>query len=101
MKTSVNLLPDTEVSSEVADSEAHNVRVRVDGGNQDVYLECSSREALYEFGKALMCEALYGSGQGEFYSLGQEGKWLVVNGARLTADSSRLFVFTPQGGSEL
>lgn len=101
MKTSVEILPDTEVSSEVAGSGAHNIRVRVDGENHDVYLECSSREALFEFGKALMCEALYGNGQGEFYALGQDGKWLVVNGARLTADSSRLFVSTPQGGSEL
>jgi len=94
MKSNIEILPDSEVSDEVAGAEAHNIRVRVDAQNQDVYLECSSREALYELGKALLAEALYGNGQTEFYTLGQEEKRLVVNGVRLTGDSSRVFVFT-------
>ena len=29
----------------------------------------------------------------EFYLLGYKGNWLVMNGVRLSEDSSRLFVF--------
>jgi hypothetical protein len=93
MKSELHIGPDDEVSDVVANSEEHNVRFRVDDTNRDVYLEFSSREALYEFGKSLMGQALYGPQQRDLYSLVHRGKLLVVDGARLTTDSSRVFVF--------
>ena len=95
MKNKVTLTPESDVSSEVSGSEAHCVTIRIDRANNDVYFECASREALYEFGKSLMGEALFGSGQLELYPLGFKGSWLVVNGVRLTEGSSRVFVFSP------
>lgn len=92
----IDLQPDTEISEDVLLSETHNIRLRSDKENGDVYIECSSREALFEFAKSLMSEALYGVGQAEFYPLIQNNKALVVNGARFTEDSSRLFVFYPE-----
>lgn len=92
MKTVVDLAQDSEPAAELLASEAHQISLKVDRANGDVYLESSSRLALFEFGKALMLEAQYGEGPAEFYPLGQEGKWLVVNGARLAEGSSRLFV---------
>jgi hypothetical protein len=95
MEIIVNLAPETETSNEVLENESHNVSARVDSDNEDIYLECSSRETLYELGKALMLEALHGSGQMELYPLELEGKCLVVDGARLTKESSRIFIFSP------
>lgn len=81
------------VSKDVLDNEKHALRINVDRDNGDVYLEFSTRQALYDFAKSLLHEAVYGQGeQKEFYPLIFEGKSLVVDGVRLTADSSRLFL---------
>ena len=43
-------------------------------------------------------QAVYGTtGQQEFYPLGIDGNWMVVNGVRMSEASARLFVF--YGGS--
>jgi hypothetical protein len=81
------------LSKEVDSDDRHRLHVAVDRDNGDVYLEFSSRQALYDFARSLLHEAVYGEGgQKEFYPLVVEGKELVVEGARLTEDSSRLFV---------
>jgi len=83
-------------SQRVLLDEHHSLRGSVDVQNRDVYLEFSSRESLYDFAKSLLHEAVYGQGgQKEFYPLIVEGKALVVEGARLTEDSSRIFVTYP------
>ncbi|WP_410210726.1 hypothetical protein [Aquirhabdus sp.] len=95
MESVVNLLSETEISQEILKNNAHNIKVSIDLDNKDVYLEYSSRQALYELGKTLMVEAIQGCGQLELYPLGSEGSWLIVEGVRLTEDSSRIFVFSP------
>ena len=87
-------------SQEVLLDERHFLRGAVDVQNRDIYLEFSSRESLYDFAKSLLYEAVYGQGgQKEFYPLVAEGKALVVEGARLTEDSSRIFVTYPNSAS--
>src|ERR1035437_1920411 len=96
METNVIFSPSPEhVSHEVQSNEAHNIRVSVDAPSDYVLFECSSREALCELGRTLMGEALFGTGEIELYPLGTDGKWLVVNGARLVEDSARVFVHFP------
>jgi hypothetical protein len=81
------------LSKEVASNSRHTLHVAVDRDNSDVYFEFSSRQALYDFARSLLHEAVYGEGgQKEFYPLIVDGKELVVEGARLTEGSSRLFV---------
>ena len=93
----ISLNGSAELDSILSD-ERHNVRIEVDVNNRDVYLHFSTREALYELGHTLMRTALFGEGDElEFYPLIQNtGQSLVVNGARLTADSSRVFLFFPR-----
>ncbi|GEM_PF-923340 len=95
LASTVIIDPDGEsiLSSEVAHDQRHNLHVSVDRDNGDVYLGFSSREALYDFAKSLLHEAVFGWGdRKEFYPLIVEGKELVVDGARLTNGSSRVFV---------
>jgi len=83
-----------EISSkEVLEGEHHVLLAQADLVNRDIALEFSSREAMYDFAKSLLREAVFGSsGQIEFYSLVSEGRQLVVNGARMAEGSSRIFV---------
>jgi hypothetical protein len=84
-----------EVSSlDVQEGKHHCLRVETELGNGDVIFNFSTRRAMYDFAVSLLQEAVYGrSGQQEFCPLGADGKWLVVNGVRMSEDSSRLFVF--------
>ena len=86
------------LSEEVASDLRHTLQVAVDRDNNDVYLEFASRLALYDFARSLLHEAIYGEGgQKEFYPLIVDGKELVVEGVRLTAASSRMFVcYSPE-----
>ena len=87
--------PDGEniISKEVFSDDRHTLKVEVNAGNKYVHLEFSSRQALYDFARSLLHEAVYGQGgQKEFYPLIVEGKMLVVDGARLTEESSRIFI---------
>ncbi len=98
LATTLTIDPDGEniVSPEVAHDERHTLQVSVDRDNGDVYLEFSSRRSLYDFARSLLHDAVYGlDGQKEFYPLLVDGKLLVVDGARLTAKSSRMFVNYP------
>lgn len=80
-------------SEEFLQQEKHFLLAQVDTGNRDINLDFSSREAMYEFAKALLQEAVFGtSGQMELYPLLVEGHSLVVNGTRLVEGSSRIFV---------
>ena len=80
-------------SKELLKNDEHSLCGEIDTGNRDIYLKFSSRQALYDFARSLLQEAVYGTGgQKEFFPLISDGKALVVEGARLTEDSSRIFV---------
>jgi hypothetical protein len=88
------------LSKQVASDGRHRLHVHVDPANSDVYFDFSSRQALYDFAKSLLHEAVYGqSGRKEFYPLIADGQELVVEGARLTEGSSRLFISYSQAPS--
>jgi hypothetical protein len=99
VKTSVIFSPECGYSNpEVESNSVHVVTVTVDAEHNYAVIEAKSREALYEFGRSLMEEALYGHGEAEFYPLVVDGNALVVNGARLPEGSARLFVHYPKQG---
>jgi len=80
-------------SDEVLQNEEHFLHGEIDASNRDIYLNFSSRLALYDFARSLLQEAVYGvGGQKEFYPLVLEGKTLVVDGVRLVEGSSRIFI---------
>lgn len=81
-------------SEEVAANEAHQLTVEGDADNKDVYLNFSSRLAMYDFARSLLHEALYGrSGQKEFLPFEYQGKREAIDGVRMASDSGRLFIF--------
>ena len=87
--------PDGEniVSQDVLRDEKHRLKVSVNHANGDVYMEFTSRQALYDFARSLLHEAVFGQGgQKEFFPLITDGKALVVDGVRLEQGSSRVFV---------
>lgn len=95
LNATITIDPDGEniVSQEVLNDEGHQLKVSVNLNNADVYMEFTSRQALYDFAKSLLHEAVFGdSGQREFFPLITEGKALVVDGVRLGEGSSRVFV---------
>lgn len=80
-------------SEEVLKDDRHCLYAKVDKENGDITLDFSSRMAMYDFARTLLHEAVYGvGGQKEFYPLGFDGKLMVVDGVRLTLESSRIFV---------
>jgi len=96
MSTIIVVSPEgKEVNSlDIQEGKHHCLRAETDPGNRDVTLNFSTRRAMYDFAVSLLHEAVYGtSGQQEFYPLGADGNWLVVNGVRMSEDSARLFVF--------
>ena len=86
-------------SDMVLNDESHTLSIKVDRENDDVYLEFSTQEAMRDFAKNLIHESYYGSGEIELYPLGQNGSWHVVDGARLTENSSRVFVRYPKSNT--
>jgi hypothetical protein len=71
----------------------HCLRAESDASNGDILLNFSTRRAMYDFAVSLLQEAVYGTGgQKDFYPLGSDGDWLVVNGVRMQENSARLFV---------
>lgn len=97
MQSAITFDANTEyVNNEVQENEIHSVRASVDTVGNSCLLEFRSREALFELGRTLMHEAIYGSGELELFPLVVEGKELVVNGVRLTEQSARLFVHYPK-----
>ena len=83
-------------SDTVLNDESHSLTVKVDSQNNDVHLAFSSRESLRDFAKTLLHESYYGSGTVELYPLGTGNGWLVVDGVRLTEQSSRVFIWYPE-----
>jgi hypothetical protein len=96
LPTTIVVTPEgEEVSSlDVQEGKQHCLRVETNAGNRDVIFNFSTRRAMYDFAVSLLQEAVYGkSGQQEFYPLAADGNCSVVNGVRMSEDSSRLFVF--------
>jgi len=78
---------------EVGANEAHQLSAEIDE-NRNVYLNFSSRLAMYDFARSLLHEALYGrGGMAKFYPLEYQGKRETINGVRMSPNSERLFVF--------
>lgn len=88
-------------STQVLEGDQHFLDAQVDTENRDIYLNFSSPEALYDFAKSLLQAAVFGRGvQKEYYPLGDSGgRFLVVNGVRLTENSSRIFLSCPDDPS--
>lgn len=70
MQTTIQFAPNLDTSNPtVGRDEAHKIKLSVDGERNYALLECTSREALFELGRTLMEEALFGTGEVEFYPL--------------------------------
>jgi hypothetical protein len=83
-------------SPELVSDEAHQLSVEVSADNKYACFNFSSRLAMYDFARSLLHEALYGrGGQKEFYPLEYQGKMEVIDGVRMSPDSSRVFIFYP------
>jgi len=81
-------------STEVQYYSRHFLEADVDFKNRDIQLNFSTRQALYDFARSLLQEAVFGEGgQKEFYPLAADGKELVIEGVRMKENSSRIFVF--------
>ena len=72
----------------------HQLQVKLNESNRYVNFIFSSRLAMYEFGKAIMHEAIFGEGGfQEFYPMEIEASKLeVINGVRMSLDSARIFI---------
>lgn len=85
---------DEASSLDVQEGKHHRLHAQCDRDNGNIVLNFSTRRAMYDFAVSLLQESVYGtSGQQEFYPLGYEGDWLVVNGVRMDEHSARLLVF--------
>jgi hypothetical protein len=83
-------------SQELVDDETHHLSVDTDADadNGDVYLNFSSRLAMYDFARSLLHEAIYGKGGiAEFRPFEFEGKMEVIDGVRMSSGSARMFIF--------
>lgn len=95
LPTTIVITPEgDEISSlGVQEGRHHVLRAECDTRNRDIYLNFSTRRAMYDFAVSLLHESVYGTGgMQEFYPLIDNGNALVVNGVRMSGDSSRLFV---------
>lgn len=86
---------DSISSDELVENASECLLVSGDPKPTNVYLNFSSRLALYDFARSLLREAIYGkSGQIEFNPIEyEEGELPVINGVRMSLDSTRLFIF--------
>ncbi len=82
---------DNLYSRELSQNPRHSLNARVDQANAHIYLDFSTRLAMYEFALSLAHEALYG--EGGVYERSPLDGLVAVEGVRLTNDSSRLFAF--------
>ena len=75
----------------------HQLQVELNESNRYVNFIFSSHLAMYEFGKAIMHEAIFGEGGfQEFYPMEIEASKLeVINGVRMSLDSARIFINYP------
>jgi hypothetical protein len=85
--------------NELLENPTHCIKVEADRTNGDVYINFESRLALLEFARKLLHVGKFEDGESiEWYPLAEQegGTPMVVDGVRLTADSSRLFLFFPR-----
>lgn len=82
---------DNLYSIELSRNPLHSLKARVDETNANIYLDFSTRLAMYEFALSLAHEALYGDG-GTYERNPLDGL-VAIEGVRLTNDSSRVFAF--------
>lgn len=88
---------DDASSGELVQDSTSFLTVEVDESRNYASLKFSTRLAMYEFGKSLMHEAVFGTGDMlEFYCLPIQDGIEVINGARLSEGSARLFVFNKE-----
>ena len=79
-------------SDEVLNDESHQLEASVDINNRDIHFDFSTREAMRDFALSLLHESEFGSGELEMYPLGFDDKQQVVDGVRLSENSSRIFI---------
>lgn len=80
----------------VLEDPSHFLRIEINERNSYVVMDFSSRLAMYDFGRQLISQALYGRGEFECFPLVVDNKNEVVDGVRLSEDSPRLFVHYPR-----
>ena len=80
-------------SDEVMNDDSHSLKVEVDVSNQDIYFKFTTRESMRDFALNLLHESEFGTGEIELYPLiDSNGKQHVVEGVRLSENSSRVFI---------
>lgn len=89
-------------SPEVANGIHHFLSASVNVANKDICLNFSTRRAMYDFAVSLLQEAVYGNGgmvngKGGIKEFLPSNDERVVDGVRVTADSSRVFVYYDEG----
>lgn len=98
------LSPDVHLLEDASDiplsinmtDESNYLHARCDAEKGDIYLSFSSRVAMYDFARSLLHQSVYGeSGWVEFFPLGSDEKLHIVDGVRMSLDSSRIFVEYP------
>lgn len=74
--------------------DKHQLYVSVNEANRYASLDFSSRLAMYEFGKEIIHEAVFGKdGFMEFYPMiVTDEKLEIINGVRMPLESARLFI---------
>lgn len=94
---SVSSDADSVLDEAMTANPLHALSASCDRDNGDIYLRFSSRLALHEFAKRLLYAGKFErDGWLEFYPLSEPGgDQLVVDGVRLSANSSRVFVAFP------
>ncbi|MGI9279004.1 MAG: hypothetical protein ACR2PX_05155 [Endozoicomonas sp.] len=76
--------------------ENHFLKAEVDNSRGDIYLSFSSRIAMYDFARSLLHASVYGKSESiEFYPLISGHKRYIVDGVRLSENSSRIFIHCP------
>ncbi|WP_232203063.1 hypothetical protein [Neisseria shayeganii] len=80
----------------------HQLYVSVNEMNRYASFDFSSRLAMYEFGREIMHEAIFGKGGLiEFYPMIiSDGKLEIINGTRMSLESARIFINYPDGSGE-
>ena len=74
--------------------DKHQLYVSINEANRYASFDFSSRLAMYEFGREIIHEAVFGEGVFvEFYPMiVTDGKLEIINGVRMSLESARLFI---------
>lgn len=83
-------------SEDVFNDDSHLLEAEVDVDNRDIYLTFTTRESMRDFALGLLHASEFGTGDIELYPLiDSNGKRHVVDGVRLSDNSSRVFIRYP------